>query len=178
MCKQSTWAWVWVCVIINQLSSRQLLVCLCNGSAPGSPDARPRCVCAFVHSYVRSRVGMGVCMCVSGIITLPSYVKSRVSMGVCICVCPASSLYRRQLLVCVCMCMCANIAECLQLHKAVILLLIMKYFALKIVSYSHTTTLCNLLSSPLKKIIHRTRSLFASPTQKADAWYKCYNFTV
>ena len=36
------------------------------------------------------------------------------------CVCPASSLYRQQLLACVCM-----------LHKAVILLLIMKYFVLK-----------------------------------------------
>ena len=52
-------------------------------------------------------------------------------MSVCMCVCPASSLYRRQLLVRVCACMYANIAECLQLHKAVILLLIMQYFVLK-----------------------------------------------
>ena len=72
-------------------------------------------------------------------------------MGVCMRVRPALSLYRRQLLVCVCLCMYANIAECLQLHKAVILQLIMRYFVLKIVSYSHATTQCNLLSSPLKE---------------------------
>ena len=29
------WAWVRVCVIITQISSTQLLVCVCNGSAPG-----------------------------------------------------------------------------------------------------------------------------------------------
>ena len=38
---------VCVCVIINQISSRQLLVCVCNGSAPGSPIrcAPYMCVC-------------------------------------------------------------------------------------------------------------------------------------
>ena len=49
-------------------------------------------------------------------------------MGVCMRVCLASSLYRRLLLVFV---MYANIAECLQKHKAVILLLIMKAFDIK-----------------------------------------------
>ena len=41
-------------------------------------DARPRCVCAFVHSYVRSRVGMGVCMCVR-----PA--SSLLSIATCVC---------------------------------------------------------------------------------------------
>ena len=60
---------------------------------------------------------------------------------------------------CVCMYVCiymyANIATPLNdcdYIRAVILLLIMKYFVLKIVSYSHTTTPGNLLSSPHKEI--------------------------
>ena len=118
---------VYVCVIINQISSRQLLECVCYQSTPGrAVNARTICVC--VRAHVRLRVGMSVCMCV----------------------CPASSLSCQQLLVCVCVYMYANTAERLQLHKTVILLLIMKYFVLKI-SYCHTTAPCNLLCSSSKK---------------------------
>ena len=46
-----------------------------------------------------------------------------------------------------------NTAERLRLHKAVILLLIMKYFVLKIVSYSHTTKPGNLLCIVSKMIV-------------------------
>ena len=100
---------VYVCVIINQISSRQLLVCVWYQSTPGrAVNARTVCVC--VHAHVRLRVGISVC----------------------ICVCPASSLSRQQLLECVCVYMYANTAERLRLHKAVILLLIMKYFVLKL----------------------------------------------
>ena len=81
---------------------------MCYQSAPGrAVNARTICVC--VRAHVRLRVGMSVCMCVW----------------------PASSLSRQQLLVCVCVYMYANTAERLQLDKAVILLLIMKYFVLK-----------------------------------------------
>ena len=121
---------VYVCIIINQISSRQLLVCVCvfYQSTPGrAVNARTICVC--VRAHVRLRVGMSVCMSV----------------------CPASSLSRQQLLVCVCVYMYANTAERLRLHKAVISLLIMKYFVLKMILYSHTTTPCNLLSSPRKE---------------------------
>ena len=81
---------VYVCVIINQISSRQLLVrvCVCYQSTPGrAVNARTICVC--VRAHIRLRVGMSVCMCV----------------------CPASSLSRQQLLVCVCVYMYANTAE-------------------------------------------------------------------
>ena len=50
-----------VCVIINQISSRQLLVCVCNGSTPGrAVNARTRCVC--VREHIRLRLGMSVCV--------------------------------------------------------------------------------------------------------------------
>ena len=96
-----------MCVIIKQISSTQLLVCVgvCNGSPPGSAIKQaPRdvCVCLYTRE-IKWRLG---------------------------CVCLSSSLSRRQLLVCVCMYMYANTAERLRLHKAVILLLIMKYFVL------------------------------------------------
>ena len=111
-------AWVQVCVCVchHQTNLQYTAACVCNRSAPGSAiRGGPRDVCVCAH--VRSRVGMGVC--------------------VCVCVCLSSSLSRRQLLVCVCMYMYANTAERLRLHKAVILLLFMKYLVLKIVSYSH-----------------------------------------
>ena len=101
---------VYVCVIINQISSRKLLVCVCYQSTPGR-DVNARTICVCVRAHVRLRVGMSVCMCV----------------------CPASSLSRQQLLVCVCVYMYANTAERLRLHKAVILLLIMNYFVLNMV---------------------------------------------
>ena len=81
---------------------------------------------------------------------------------VCMCVCPASSLSWQQLLVCVCVYMYVNTAERLRLHKAVILLLIMKYFVLKMASNSHTTAPCNLLSSPCKKKMSNTFTWYAN----------------
>ena len=60
--------------------------------------------------------------------------------------CLPSSLSSRQLLVHVCMYMHVNTAERLGLHKTVILLLIKQYIVLKIVSYSHKTTPCNLVN--------------------------------
>ena len=74
---------VYVCVIINQISSRQLLVCVCYQSTPGrAVNARTICVC--VRAHVRLRVGMSVCMCVSGIITLPS---TATCVRMCVYVC-------------------------------------------------------------------------------------------
>ena len=58
---------VYVCVIINQISSRQLLVCVCYQSTPGRA-VNARTICVRVRAHVRLRVGMSV----SGIITLPS----------------------------------------------------------------------------------------------------------
>ena len=116
LCKQSNvdMRWVRVCVyvsiIINQISSRQLLVCVCNGIAPGSANIRLTMRCT--NLCMRDQAWVGVCVC------LPQ------------------SLSSRQLLVCLCMHMYVYTAERLQLHKAVILLMIMKYFVLKIVSYS------------------------------------------
>ena len=78
------------------------------------------CVCL----YTREIKGRHGCVCVSGIITLPSYVKSRVSMGVCMYICVSGIITLPSTATCVCM--YENIAECLQLHKAVTLLLIMK----------------------------------------------------
>ena len=91
-------------------------MCVCNESAPESAKTdAPRDECVFVH--VRASLGMGVCMCVS------------------------SSLSSRQLLVSVCMYMYANAAEWLQLHKAFILLLIMKYFVLHNLVFSYNYTM-------------------------------------
>ena len=112
-------------------------------------------MCECVCAHARSRVGMGVCMCVR--VRHHHSPQLRKIKGKHGCVCTASSLYSRQLLVCVCMCMYANIAECLQLHKAVIFLLIMKYFVLKIVSHSHTTTPCLPLILRALKHTHTSR---------------------
>ena len=117
-----------MCVSSSTKSPVDSYLCVCYRSTPGrAVNARTRCVC--VRAHIRLRVGMSVCMCV----------------------CPASSLSRQQLLVCVCVYMYANTAEQLRLHKTVILLLIMKYFVLKMILYSHTTAPCNLLSSSRKK---------------------------
>ena len=77
-------------------------MCVCNGSAPGSAKKRhaPRCVRVHVRSYVGT--------------------------GVCVCECLLSSLSSRLLCECICMYMYVKTVERLQLHKAVILLLIKK----------------------------------------------------
>ena len=61
-------------------------------------------------------------------------------------VCHLHSTADSYLCVYVCSYMYVNIAERLWLHKAVILLLIIKYFVLKIVSCFHTSTLCNIFN--------------------------------
>ena len=130
-------------------------VCVCNGSTPGSSIrcAPQMCVCVWAQLH-KIKGGHG-CVCVSSIMTT---INSYLCVYVCACI-PTS------LNVC-------NYIRPLDCS----LLLIMKYFVLKIV-YSHRTTPCNLSAAFSKKITHRTHSLFAS-TQKADAWYKCNNFRV
>ena len=96
-------------------------VCVCVLEAP--PEI---CVCVSEHGRPRTRW----------------VVYERVSVII---------TPHQQRLVCVCMYMHANTAEGLRLHKAVILLLIMKQFVLKIVPCSITTAPCNLLSSPHKE---------------------------
>ena len=113
------WAQIWVCACAchhpPKISSRQLLVSVCNGRASGSAiRGTPREACVFVHTKDQGWA--------SG--------------------CVLSSLSRRQLLVCVCI-----TAERLWLHKAVVLLLIMKYIVLN----SHTTTPCNILNNTHKE---------------------------
>ena len=104
--------------VINQISDRQLLVWGCNGSALGSAKSEPRDVRIFVH--VRSRVGLGVCIC---------HLNSPVDSYLCVYVCRHVNTTKR-----------------LQLHRAFILLLIIQQFVLKMLSYSHTTTPCNLIN--------------------------------
>ena len=103
-------------------------VCMCVSSSTNSPVDSYLCVCVCV--CYQSTPGRAVnertiCVCVR------AHVRLRVGMSVCMCVCPTSSLSRQQLLACVCVYMYTNTAERLRLHKAVILLLIMKYFVLK-----------------------------------------------
>ena len=58
-------------------------VFVCYQSTPGrAVNARTICVC--VRAHVRLRVGMSVCMCVSGIITLPS---TATCVRMCVYVC-------------------------------------------------------------------------------------------
>ena len=65
----------------------------------------------------------------------------------CVCVCLSFSLaIDGYLCVCVWMYMYVKLAERLQLHKAVILLLFMKNFILSIVSYYHSTIPCKLIN--------------------------------
>ena len=103
---------------------------MCVSSSTKSPVDSYLCVCVCVCVCYQSTPGRAVnartiCVCVR------AHVRLRVGMSVCMCVCPASSLSCQQLLVCVCVYMNANTAERLRLHKAVILLLIRKYFVLK-----------------------------------------------
>ena len=64
----------------------------------------------------------------------------------CECVYHFPSPLDSYLCVCVCMYMYVNTTERLRLHKADILLLTIKYFALNIVLHSHSTTTCNLIN--------------------------------
>ena len=97
---ESNQAWAWVCayasVIISQIASGQLVVyvCVMEMLLKVLLEARPEmCVCV----YIRSRVGMNLCMCL--IITLPSTVTC-----VYVCICMLTPLdncdYIRQLVHC------------------------------------------------------------------------------
>ena len=70
------WMRIWVCVCVsviikNQISSRQLLMCVCNLSTPGrgKKRRRPRCMCVcageikHVHSPVDRYLCVNVCIC-------------------------------------------------------------------------------------------------------------------
>ena len=71
------------------------------------------------------------------------FVHARSSV-VWLCVCHLHSPVNST---CVCMYVYyVNTVERLRLQKTVILLIIMKYFILKIVAYFHTTTPCNLIN--------------------------------
>ena len=58
---------VYVYVTIKQISRTQLLVCVCNGSAPGSAIKKRLEMCECVCAHVRSRasIGMRMYVCVS-----------------------------------------------------------------------------------------------------------------
>ena len=117
-------------------------VCVCNESTPGKAVNRAHQMC--------------LCLCTHKIKGGHECVYMRVS----------SSLSHQKLLVYLCICSYTNTAEGLRLHKAVTLLLIMKYFVLKMISYSHTTAPCNLLSNPRKK------------KSNAFTWYANYHPTI
>ena len=118
-------------------------------------------------------MGMGVCMCVSSstkspvdsylcvcVLSKHSWKGCKCTHHMCVCLCTRKIKGGHECVyVCVrhhhspinsylCAYMYANTAERLRLYEAVILLLIMKYFVIKMISYSHTTAPCNLLSSP------------------------------
>ena len=120
---------------------------VCKGNAPVSAK----------EAYM----GMNVCTCVSStkypVVSYLSVYVMRVSesdkkappeiyvcMGVCAREIMGECLSTSLSSTVTCVCMYVNTAERLRLHKAVILLFIMKYLVLTIVSYSHTTTPCTL----------------------------------
>ena len=133
-----------MCLCKQWSADMSMGVCMCVSSSTKSPVDSYLCVCVLSKHFWKGRKcahQMCVCSC-----------TRKIKGGhECVCVCPASWLSRQQLLVCVCVYMYANTAEWLRLHKAVILLLIMKYFVLKMISYSHTTAPCNFLSNSRKK---------------------------
>ena len=107
---------VYVSVIINQISSRQLLVSAFNESAYERQASRCMSGCA---SKIKREYGW---LYVFVIFTL------------------------QWAATCMCMYKYVNTVELLRLHKAVILLLIMKYFLLKNSHiHSHTITPCNFI---------------------------------
>ena len=112
--------------------------------------------------WKQSSVGMAadVCMCACYLhptLCLEMYVcvvhankRGYVCMAwAYVCVYHFTTLSNRELLVCVCVCMYMHVktAERLQLHKAVIFILIVKYVLLKIIPYSHTNATCNFINT-------------------------------
>ena len=112
------------------------------------------------------------------------HAKSRVGINMYTCGYLSPSASSKQL-VCVCMYMYVKTPERLRQHMAVILLLIRKYFVLKVVSYFHTTTPCNLINKQSannptnrKLPIGHSYLLIVSPAPKGDVCYKCYKNVV
>ena len=124
-------------------------------------------VCAYVSVIINPLTSRLVIACVYVKEALTKVIKKNELRDVCLCrrpsesmgVCLLSSLHSPvDSYSCVYVCMYVNTAERLQIHKAVVLLLIMKSL------YSHITTPCNLINkwstnSPTKKIACTTHSL-------------------
>ena len=110
----------------HQLNLQQTATCICNGSTPGRAEERrvPRSTCICACEINNGHGCVYVCVC---------HFRFQVNSYLCV-------------YVYICMYMYVNTVELLQLHKVIILLLMMKYFVLKIISYSHTTTPCNLIN--------------------------------
>ena len=114
---------------------------VCLSSSTKSP--LDNYLCVFVVKLLREVFKRGA----SRVACVFVHARSSMGMGMCTAnVCMPSSPSSRKLLVCVCMYMSVNTPRRLRLHEVVILLLIMKYLISKTVSYSHTTTLCNLIN--------------------------------
>ena len=107
------------------------------------------CVCHhkpnLVSVYVMEAILKVLTVGLPGDVCVFVYARSRV-VWVCVCACFCHFPSPVDSHLCVCMHMYVNITERLRLHKAVTLLVIMKYFVLKTVSYSNTTTPYNLIN--------------------------------
>ena len=174
-----------------------------KGSAPVS--VKEECTTYDMYLCKQSSVGIGACLSSSTKSPVYSYLcvyvmeaflkvlKRSTPRDVCLCTQDQARVGMGVLYVCLIFTlqktylwyMYVNTAKRLRLHKAFSLLLIMKYFVLKIVSHSYTITPCNLAnnSPPIAphKQNHPQDSLtnwIASQAPKADAYYKCYVVTV
>ena len=100
----------------------------------------------------------------------------------CVCACPFPSPVDTCLYVCVRMYMYINTAKWLRLHKAILLQLIMKRFALKIVSYSTTCNLINKQSANNSTKRNSLTDTLANCVSSSNffgiyhEWYKCNKF--
>ena len=92
--------------------------------------------------------------------------RSLLSMGICVCLSFHSTLQYAG--TCVCIYMYVNTAERLQLHWAVILLLIMKYFVSLILAQLHHATFStnSLPIAPYKSHPHDTLTILHLKQQK------------
>ena len=134
-----------VCFCKQSIMGMSKGVCVCLSSSTKSPVDSYLCVYVMealleVLKKDASPSPIHVCQC------------TRDQAWVWLCVCIIFTLL--QTTTCVCMYMYVETAEQIQLHKVVIVLLIMKYFEVKIVSYLvqlyHATLTCNLTPCNLK----------------------------
>ena len=110
--------WVWVCECVSVIINQSSIGLLL--------------VCVYNESAPKNVIRSApldacVCMCTR---------KKKGGTGVCVCL--SSSLSRRHLLVCVCMLTSLNACDYIRQ---------LLYIVLKIISYSHITTPCNLLNT-------------------------------